>query len=331
MAGNPELVQVTRGGVVESRHRGAFAVVDAAGALVAATGDIDRPVYPRSAIKVIQALPLVETGAADALGLGDAELALACASHSGTAAHTATAAAMLARVGRDGACLECGAHWPTLPADIAAAAAAGGPTALHNNCSGKHAGFVCTACHQGEDPAGYVRPDHPVQRRVARVLAEVTGVDIAAAPVGVDGCSIPTYALPLRALARGFARLASGAGLPSDRAAAARRLFAAVFAHPDMVAGPERFDTDIMTVLGTAAFVKVGAEGVYCAALPDLGLGIAVKMDDGAFRAAEVVAADLIADALGRRDDPALARFVRPELRNWNGLAVGSLRRAVPA
>jgi L-asparaginase II len=327
MADNPELVAVTRGGLVESRHAGAFAIVDAAGALVDSAGNIDRPIFPRSAVKAIQALPLVESGAADALGLTPPQLALACASHAGTPLHVATAAAMLARAGRDPSCLECGAHWPGTPADIAACAALGGPTALHNNCSGKHAGFVCLACHEKRDPVGYVRPDHAVQRRVAAALAEVTGADLATATMGIDGCSIPTYAVPLRHLARGFARLASGTGLSADRAAAARRLFAAVFAHPEMVAGPGRFDTAFMTVLGAAAFVKIGAEGVYCAGLPQLGLGIALKIDDGAFRAAEVLVADLVAGLLGRRDDPDLARFVRPELSNWNGIRVGDMRR----
>lgn len=327
MAGNPELVSVSRGGIVESRHAGAFAVVDAAGALVASAGDIARPIFPRSAVKVIQALPLVESGAADAYGLETAHLAIACASHSGTPAHVATAAAMLARAGRDSGCLECGAHWPGVPADVVACAEMGGPTPLHNNCSGKHAGFVCLACHEGADPTGYIGPDHRVQRRVKAALAEVTGADLDRAPVGTDGCAIPTYAIPLQNLAHGFAKLASGVGLSADRAAAARRLFAAVFARPDMVAGPARFDTDFMALVGDAAFVKVGAEGVYCAALPRLGLGLALKIDDGAMRAAEVLAADLIAGLLDRRDDPALARFVRPELRNWNGTLVGEISR----
>lgn len=329
MAGNPELVGVTRGGIIESRHTGAFAVVDAAGALVVGAGDLARPIFPRSAVKVIQALPLVESGAADAYRLGSAELALACASHSGTTAHVATAAAMLARAGRDGSCLECGGHWPGFPADVVACAAMGGPSALHNNCSGKHAGFVCLACHEGVDPAGYIRPDHTVQRRVAEALADVTGTDLAAAPRGTDGCAIPTYAIPLRNLAHGFAKLGAGIGLAPDRAAAARRLFAAVFERPDMVAGPTRFDTEFMTLLGTAAFVKIGAEGVYCAALPGLGLGVALKIDDGASRAAEVLAADLVAGLLGRHDDPALRRFLRPEIRNWNGTLVGEMHRFV--
>lgn len=327
MAGNPEVVGVWRGSVIESRHYGAYAVIDAAGALLASAGDIERPVFPRSAVKVIQALPLIETGAADAYGFGDAELAIACASHAGTTAHVATAAAMLARAGRPGTCLECGAHWPGLPADVVACSEQGGPTALHNNCSGKHAGFVCTACHEGEDPTGYVRPTHPVQRRVTAALAEVTGTDLTRAPAGTDGCSIPTYALPLKNLAHGFARMASGVGLSTDRATAARRLFAAVFARPEMVAGPGLFDTTFMTALPGEAFVKVGAEGVYCAGLPKLGIGIAVKIDDGASRAAQVLVADIIAGLLGRADDPALASYVRPELRNWNGTLVGEMRR----
>lgn len=318
---NPVLVEVTRGGRVESAHRGAAVVADATGGVVFQAGDIDAAVFPRSAVKAFQALPLVESGAADRLGLSDAEIALACASHGGEAVHVATARAMLAKAGRDPSCLECGAHWPS-DADAARALAATGamPSALHNNCSGKHAGFICLACASGDDPAGYVRPEHPTMRRVTASLAEMTQTSLDERNRGIDGCSIPTYAIPLRALARGFARFGTAGG-------AAARIRAAVAANPFMVAGTGRFDTVLMAALGARVFAKGGAEGVHCAALPALGLGIAVKCDDGAGRAADLICATLIARALG---DVVPETLLRPTLTNWNGIAVGALRPAGP-
>lgn len=328
---DPVLVEVTRGPEVESRHAGAFAVVDAEGGLVLSAGDVGRPVFPRSAVKVIQALPLIESGAADRFGLTEAELALACASHSGEPLHAETAAAMLRKAGQDAGCLECGTHWPSnaqATRDLARSGAEA--TALHNNCSGKHAGFVCTACALGVDVAGYVRPDHRVQQEVKAALEDVTGTALDAARRGTDGCSIPTYAIPLRALAHGFARIGTGHGFGPARAAAARRLRAAVAANPFLVAGTKRADTVIMQALGERAFTKVGAEGVFCAALPEQGLGIAIKCDDGAGRAAEVVLAALLLRLLDPEEAArnTLAPLANPVLRNWNGIEVGTLRPA---
>jgi L-asparaginase II len=326
---DPVVVEVLRGSSVESAHRGAAVVVDAEGRQVFALGDVERPVYPRSAIKALQALPLVESGAADRYGFGAAELALACSSHGGEPRHAATSAAMLAKAGRDGATLECGAHWPSNAAasqDLARSGAL--PTALHNNCSGKHAGFVCFACSEGIDPRGYVGREHKVQRFVAEAVGEVTGTRLDTAPVGTDGCSIPTYAIPLDRLAHGFARFATGHGVGPERAKAFARLREACAAEPFMVAGTGRFCTDVMTLLGAKAFVKTGAEGVFCAAFPELGLGVALKCADGNSRASEVMMAALIRRfvALDPATEAAFARFVTPRLTNWNGIEVGSLR-----
>lgn len=327
MSQDPRLVDVLRGGHVESRHRGAVAVADAEGRLVFALGDVERPVFPRSAIKVMQALPMVESGAAAALKLTTAELALSTASHNGEAAHVEGARAMLARVGRDETCLVCGAQWPGREDDRGRLHRDGRtPTRLHNNCSGKHAGFVCFAVHAGIDPAGYGDVDHPVQREIAAAIGDVTGVDMAAAPRGRDGCSIPTWGLPVAAMARGFARMASGSGLATNRAAAARLLIEAAIAEPFMIAGTGRFCTDFIGACGGEVYVKTGAEGVFCAAIPALGLGIAVKCDDGATRAAEVVTAEVVTRLLGRAEDPAFDRFRRPVIRDWNGVDVGEVR-----
>jgi L-asparaginase II len=329
---NPVLVEVTRGDRVESRHAGAAIAVDADGGVLFAAGEVDEPVYPRSAVKALLALPLVESGAADRLGLTEGEIALACSSHSGELTHVAAAASMLAKAGRDLAALECGAHWPSHDLSARTLAAAGRqPNALHNNCSGKHAGFVCAACDSGIDPAGYAQPDHPTMRAAVGALAEMTRTTLDASNRAVDGCSIPTHAIPLRALAAAFARFGSGAGLPPLRAAAAQRIRAAVAAHPHMVAGTGRFDTRLMTALGPRVFSKTGAEGVFCVALPELGVGLAVKIADGTTRAAEVATAALIERFLP--DAPQAAGFAglaHPVLRNWNGIVVGEIGAAGP-
>jgi L-asparaginase II len=325
---NPVLVEVVRGALVESRHRGAVAVADAAGRPVFTLGDAGRPVYPRSAIKALQALPLIESGAADRFGLGAAELALACASHGGEPGHVATATRMLAAAGLGPSALQCGAHWPIHQPSAHALAREGGVAgALHNNCSGKHAGFLCAACALGADVARYVEPAHPVQRAVKATLEGLAGTALGEDVCAIDGCSVPTWAMPLSALALAFARFGTGTGLAPERARAAARLREACAAQPWHVAGTGRFCTDVMRAFGARVFVKTGAEGVFCAALPDLGLGIALKCDDGAGRAAEAAMAATIARHLASDADRAmLDRFARPVLRNWNGTAVGSIR-----
>ncbi|MFB2550949.1 asparaginase [Ensifer soli] len=326
---SPVLVEATRGGRVESRHRGSVAIVDGDGARVFALGAVSDPVFPRSACKAMQALPLVESGAADAYGFGDAELALACASHNGEPEHVALAGRMLQVAGLQAEALECGAHWsfdqPTL---IGQARSLDRPTALHNNCSGKHAGFLCAACHSGMEPRGYVAYGHPLQAEIRSAMEDLTGTLIDADRCGIDGCSIPTYAVPLDRLAHGFARMATGIGLGRLRAEASRRLIAACMAEPFYVAGTKRACTTLMRLAPGRIFVKTGAEGVFCAAIPEKGLGIALKCEDGATRAAEAMVAAVLARCL--RDDPALEAALLAEanrtMRNWNGTAVGEIR-----
>jgi L-asparaginase II len=328
---NPILVEARRGALVESRHRGVVAVMDAAGKTVLALGDVEQPVYPRSAVKALQALVLVESGAAERFGLGDEELAVACASHGGEPGHVATVVRMLARAGLTPEALECGAHWPIHQPSAQALAASGATaTAVHNNCSGKHAGFLCAACALGVPHGGYIAPTHAVQRAVKATLETLTGLRIDDDRRATDGCSVPTWALPLSALALAFARFGSGHGLGTERARAAAGLRAACAAKPWHIAGTGRFCTEVMQRFGARVFVKVGAEGVFCGALPEQGLGVAVKCDDGAGRASELVMATMIARFLPTDDAERafLDRFVRPTLRNWNDIAVGELRPA---
>jgi L-asparaginase II len=326
---DPVLVEVTRGDIVESTHRGAIAVVDATGSIRAAVGDVGRAVFPRSAVKALQALPLIESGAADRYGFGQGELALACASHSGEERHVETVRRILAAAGRDANDLECGVHPPI---DRAAAEdlirAGKAPSALHNNCSGKHAGFICVACAAGMPVAGYVEAVHPVQREVTAALETMTDTSLRPADAGIDGCSIPAYAVPLQNLALGMARLVTGERLAPVRAKAAARLVEACLAEPFMVGGTGRFDTVVMTQFEGRAFTKGGAEGVRCAGFPELGLGVALKCDDGAGRAAEVAMAAVI-DAFLTPDTAERARFANllahPVLSR-KGVKVGEVR-----
>jgi L-asparaginase II len=325
---DPVLVEITRGGWVESRHRGAVAIADASGALVWSAGDVERPVFGRSSLKMLQALPLVESGAADAWGVSPEELALACASHSGEPAHVEAVAAWLARIGCDETCLACGAHAPLNEAAARALLLDGRvPSRLHNNCSGKHTGFLTLARHLGADVAGYERPDHPVQRRVLGAIGEMAGLDVAALPVGVDGCAAPAPALPLRALAAAIARIADPSGLAPARAEAARRLDSAVRAHPFQVAGTGRACTAIIQAAEGAISVKGGAEGVYVAVLSGLGLGIALKIDDGAGRAAETaIAALLVGLGAVPAAAPAIAALADAPVLDTQGRRVGARR-----
>lgn len=326
---NPILVEVMRGPLVESRHRGSVAVVDVSGKVAASWGDRTAAVYPRSAIKPLQAIALVESGAAEALGLRDTEIALACASHGGEPRHTETVAAWLEKIGLGVGDLECGAHWPTHEATShVMARAAQTPTALHNNCSGKHTGFLTTAIHKGEDTRGYIRFDHPVQQRILGVLEAMCGIDLGAAPRGIDGCSIPTIAIPLENLAYGMARFGAPDELPDARAGACRRIAEAVAAEPFMVAGTGRYCTEVMQVTGRSVLLKTGAEGVFCAALPEYGLGVALKCDDGATRGAEIMMSAVLCHigALTTEMEKKLAGRIVMPLENRNGIHVGEVR-----
>lgn len=324
---SPILATLSRGVRVESFHRGALVVARADGAIVASLGDRDRRVFPRSAIKSIQALPLVMSGAADHFGFGDRELALACASHSGAPSHATLAGEILGRLQLAPGDLACGAHLP-LGEDYAHAMLRAGetPSRLHNNCSGKHCGMLATAAHLGETASGYEHPDHPVQKRIRTALHTVTGVEIPDGAMGIDGCSVPNWALPLTGLATGFARMVSavsGEGpLPEPERAAARRLIEACWAAPVEMAGEGRLDTSLLRRFKGEVFLKTGAEGVYCGGVVSQQLGFALKIDDGAKRAAETVVCALIG-ALVQGADDLLAAV---PLKNWDGRVVGETR-----
>jgi len=323
---NPILVEITRGSLVESVHRGAIAIADASGKVVFSLGDIEAPAYPRSSLKPIQALPLLESGAAEAFGLGDEEVALACASHSGEPMHTTRVAAWLSRIGCDGSDLACGPHpvryEPVWERMVKAGEA---PTRVHNNCSGKHTGFLTIARHWDIATKGYEHHDHPVQRAVAAALGELSGIEGELA-WGVDGCAAPNFALPLSAFARALAKLAAPDALTQSRANAARRIVRAMIAHPELVAGTGRACTILMRACNGRAAVKTGAEGYFAGMIPEAGLGIALKIDDGAGRAAETAMAAIL-DKLGLLGSDGHA-ILRAPVANTRGANVGERRPA---
>jgi L-asparaginase II len=329
---DPICVEVTRGAAVESRHRARYAVVDATGEVVIAGGDVQADVLPRSAIKPLQALPLVETGAADAFALSPMELALACASHNGEPDHVTAVEAWLARIGCSQGDLVCGGHLPKATSAARAVIASGQPyRRVHDNCSGKHTGFLTLARHLGAPTQGYEAVTHPVQQRILGVLETMTGLaDLTTRPHGSDGCGIPALAMPLGNLALAMARLGVPDDQPTARQVACTRIRAAMAEHPWFIAGTDSGDTAIMQRLAPRVLVKSGAEGVQAACLPDAGLGVAVKIADGGARAAQVVLGALLRrlNVIGTDDSAALNAHFTPAITDRNGRTVGTIRPA---
>jgi L-asparaginase II len=324
---NPILVEITRGNLVESFHRGAVAVVDGSGELTAKWGDVDQLIYARSAIKPLQALPLIETGAADKFGLSDQEIALACSSHSAEEVHTDAVGGWLTRLDLGEANLECGACPPLVTETLEALYRAGDkPTQIHNNCSGKHTGMLTTARHLAEPTEGYIKLAHPVQQRIKDTLEEMMECDLSQAPNGIDGCGIPVLGMSLTAIATGMAKLASPGGQALSRKNAIGRISKAMAAHPYLVSGKDRFDTALMLATKGAVLSKGGAEGVEVAFVPHLGLGVALKIDDGARRGADVAMAAVL-QHLGALDGAVLDTWLELPLKNWAGTLIGVARQ----
>ncbi len=340
---NPVLAEVWRGEMLECVHRGTAVVATAAGEVVEAWGDPARVILPRSSYKMIQALPLVESGAADAAGLNSEHLALACASHNGAMVHTRLAASWLAGIGLAEHDLRCGAHTPGDPEAAHALYAAGAaPGQFHNNCSGKHCGFLTMNRHLRGGPE-YLELDHPLQQAVRLTVEEVSGETVSGH--AIDGCSAPNFAVSLKGLATAMARFATagasftgasftgasftGASFTGARAGAARRLVEAMAAHPVLVGGEGRATTDLIRACAGRAVVKTGAEGVYIAILPKRGLGIALKIDDGNARgSAAAIAALLARHGALEREHPTCAALADAPIRNCRGFAHGHLRAA---
>jgi len=310
---NPVLINRWRGNSIESRHRGAVAIVESSGRLVGAMGDVQRSVFPRSAIKFLQAIPFVESGAIEAYDLDERHIALACASHNGEPIHVGLAQDWLSQ----------GTQFDLL-------ADGRGPQRIHHNCSGKHLGLLSTCCHLGEQTRNYRLYNHDAQKRWFAVIESLTNTRVMQLPWGYDGCAIPTLALPLQRIALAMARFGDDEFFTGARLEAVQRIRKAVSANPYLVAGKERLCTDLMDRLAPGILVKVGADGVYTAVLSEQKLGIAVKIDDGNDGAARV-ALGAVLQSLGviaKEDMRALAEFLTPSVTNSRGETIG---RAEPS
>jgi L-asparaginase II len=329
MENTQSVVEVVRGVVVESRHRVHVAVVDASGARRASSGDPELVTFVRSAAKPFQAIPLVEDGAVDRFGLSTEELALCCGSHAGEPVHVGAAESVLRKIGLDADSLACGPHPPFHSGTRRDLAERGlEPGRLHNNCSGKHAGMMALARVHGWDPRGYERLDHPVQERILGELTRWVGLPAEAIALGVDGCGVVCFAMPLDRLALGYARLAAAA---RQGEGAGARVVAAMTAHPEMVAGRGRLCTDLMRQTEGRIFAKVGAEGVYCLGVPGAELGVAIKVEDGSSRAVAPAVLGVLRklDLISEDDFGALLAHGIPEITNSRGEMTGQLRAQI--
>jgi L-asparaginase II len=325
------LIQVIRGSRLEAVYRGALAVVDAQGRLVASLGDPGLTTWLRSSAKPFQLTPLVANGGADRLGFSDRELAVMAASHNGEDFHIQAVLGILARIGLDASALQCGAHAPLYPPAARELENTGQPpAALHNNCSGKHSGMLAQCVDRRLPIADYLSPQHPVQITIRQTLAELADVAPDSIDVGIDGCSVPTFALPLHRVALAFARLADPEAVSEPRRSALRRIASAMMTYPEMVAGTHRLDTDVMRAGQGRIVVKGGAEGYYgIGLLGSPGLGVALKIEDGnEGRGRNAVVVEVLRQ-LGALDDRAMAalrRYAVGPTKNHRGLIVGETR-----
>lgn len=330
MTTNPVLVDFIRGDLVENRHRGSFVVVDSAGDLIAATGHFRNTIYARSALKPIQVLAMLESGAADQYQVSDEEIALACASHNGEVLHANLVKSWLARMGLAETDLECGVHTPMGRASARELAEKGEePTVFHNACSGKHAGFLTLTNYLGAPLKGYTAFDHPTQTAVNKIIAEMTGADISLAPRGVDGCHIPVIGTELRGLAMAMARLVDPEGLRDSLQRSCERVVTSMQKYPALIAGAGRFCTDIIQKTNGDVVVKMGADGVFSAAVPKRKWGIALKIDDGNLKAAEVALISLLHRLQIIQNKTDFTNYLEMPIHNWNRQIVGRIRSAI--
>lgn len=318
-----------RGDVIESSHRVHVAVYHADEGLIASAGNPAHQSFVRSAIKMFQVLPFVEAGGIDHFSLTGEELALCTASHGGEGFHVAAARSILAKARVTDGALACGPHLPLHEPTAQAMIAAGEkPGRIHNNCSGKHAGMLACCVHQQWVTNGYHRPAHPLQQRIRSTLARWMRIKDDEIEQGVDGCGLPTFALALDAVAEGCARFASAA---ADSGSAPARIVEAMVGHPEFVAGTLRLDTDLMRIANGRLFAKVGAEGFYSAGVPAMKLGIALKAEDGAKRAAEAALLAVLhhVGALAADELDRMRKYSAPDIFNTRHEKVGYVRTRI--
>ncbi|WP_298567361.1 asparaginase [uncultured Aliiroseovarius sp.] len=320
-----QLVEVWRGDILESQHAGHAVICNAKGEIVEAWGDPDQVILPRSSAKMVQSLPLIESGAADAAGLTTEQLALSCASHQGAAIHTDRVTRWLAEMGLGNDDLLCGPQMPDdRDAKVGLIKTDTSPCRIHNNCSGKHAGFLTLTRYLGAG-ADYVDLDHPVQTAIKAAFEDITGED--SPGYGIDGCSAPNFASTLAGMGRAMGALAGAKAGAGTRQDAAVRLREAMMLHPELVAGETRACTELMRAAKGKAVLKTGAEAFFVAILPDQELGVALKITDGATRASEcAIAAILVKLGVLDARDPMVKKRMNPDVKNFAGLTTGEIR-----
>ena len=319
------MVELWRGGLLESVHRGHAVICDAQGEIVESWGNPAEIIFPRSACKMIQALPLMESGAFDAAGLTEAHAAFACASHMGAGLHVQMARTWLTGLGMGEADLRCGSHEPSDKVERnRLIKTEESPCQYHNNCSGKHSGMLTMNRHIKGGPE-YTEVDHPLQVQIKQAVEEVT--EETSAGWGIDGCSAPNFACSLHGLGRAMGRFAGATGTGDGRDRAMHRLTRAMAAYPELVAGDTSCDTELMRAMDGRVTIKGGAEAVHIAIIPELGLGVALKIVDGGYRASDaVIAALLVRLGVLRADHPYTQKRLNVVQRNWRGKETGLLK-----
>ncbi len=329
---NPVLAEVKRGDLIENRHRGSYAVVDSEGDLIAAAGNYQQLIFARSCLKPLNTLAMLVSGAADQFNVTDAEVTLACASHNGELIHVNLVEKWLEKLALSADDLECGSHAPMGREarqhlrDIGQF-----PSPLHNACSGKHAGFLTLAKFLNSEVKGYSTLGSPLQSQVMQTAAEVLGIEWQSSPKGMDGCSIPMMGMPLIVLARGMARLADPRDLRTDLQKACGRVTYSVQNNPHLMAGTGRFCTDVVEKSEGKILVKMGADGVFTGWLPEKKWGIALRIDDGNLKAAEVAMADLIKRLRVLKKDDFLDDWIYQPIKTWTKIKVGQFQSGISA
>ncbi|MCY0881426.1 MAG: asparaginase [Firmicutes bacterium] len=323
-------IEILRGEKVESRVLADVAVVDSLGNLRYWSGDPDRETFWRSSAKPFQAMPMIEAGGADRFHMSSEEIAVCCASHGGEDFHLATVSGLMQKIGAGADDLVCGIHWPSHKETADRMMALGEePTPLHNNCSGKHTGMLTFARTLGVPLQGYEQPDHPVQQKILENVSVMTGMTPPESIYrGVDGCGVPTFYLSLRRMAMAYARLVDPRGLSVEKAGAAEIIAEAMRRHPELVSGTGRLEVQLAQATGYRFVSKAGAEALFCMGLPEKGLGIAVKMDDGAARTLAPTVLSVLSqmNVLSAIEREALKEEAYPIIRNHAGRHVGAMR-----
>ncbi len=326
-----KLVEVTRGSLIESMHRGVVAVVDISGSLIASVGDPSYVTYLRSAAKPMQALPVVESGAAAYYNLSQKELALIMASHSGQDEHVRIGMDIMEKLGLSADALKCGTHFPLHKKSSVKLVQEGkSPSVFHCTCSGKHAGMLALVKYHHWEEEGYYLPEHPVQKLMLATVRSFAGLREGEIIVGVDGCGVSVFGMPLYRMALAYARWAKPDDCSAERAQACRTLHEAMLNNPVIIAGAGRLATEIMNITGDKLLVKDGNEGIICVGVPGKGWGIAVKIEDGDMRALGPVIISVLQELglLTEEESEMLKPYARKKIKNYRGETIGEIRSA---